>query len=188
MGNHSRSKVEERSIRISGYRAIQHLESLELVANRFNSSWPKLANRLQSLGFLRGIQVLSNRTSLFVSLDVETVQGIIAGRARRKKVPKWIGFGAAIPVLAALAFVPLGSSAPIQHHANAHKHDLDPCALDSISEWIQGAGESAEIKSLSASLLGGITVGTLECNGSRYSYTLGSEEPKRVLKLQKLDA
>lgn len=180
--------VESRSIRISGYRALQHLDALELVANRSNSSWPKFAKRLQVLGFLNGIETTGDRTSLFVSLDVETVQGILAGRARRKKIPIWMGFGAAIPVFMVLAFVPLGSKAPVEHRSTVSKHVSNPCALAAISEWIQGAGEQVEIKALSTSLMGGIEVGTLECKGSRYSYTLGSEEPKRVLKLQKLDS
>jgi hypothetical protein len=129
-----------------------------------------------------------NRVNLIVSEDLETVQRLLAGRASNSKLPKFALAGIGIPILAVLCVVPLGNVAKVSHPVKVSKKVIDTCSPDAISSWIEGAGESGYIKALSTSVLGGVTVGTLECKGSRYSYTLGSEEPKRVLKLQKLDS
>jgi hypothetical protein len=128
------------------------------------------------------------RVKLIVSEDLETVQRLLAGRATKSKLSKVFLAGIGVPIVALLSFVPLGSGASVTHPEKVSKNVIEPCSAQSISGWIEGSGESGVIKALSTSVLGGVTVGTLDCNGSRYSYTLGSEEPKRVLKLQKLDS
>ena len=188
MGNHSKTENSNRGVRISGYLAVQHLEALELTVSAGNNSWPKFANRLQSLGCLIGIEIRMKRIKFFVSEDLETVQRLLAGRASKAKLPKFVMAGVGVPVVAVLGFMPLAHEANAPRPVTISQKVIEPCSAHAISSWIQGAGESDEIKVLSTSVLGGVTVGTIECKGSRYSYTLGSEEPKRVLKLQKLNS
>ena len=188
MGNHSKTEISNHGVRISGYLAVQHLEALELTVSAGNNSWPKFANRLQSLGFLIGIEIRMKRIKFFVSEDLETVQRLLAGRTRKAKLPKFLLAGIGIPILAVFCAVPLGNISNVSQPMKVSKRVIEPCSPDAISSWIEGAGESGHISAISASVLGGVTVGTLECKGSRYSYTLGSEEPKRVLKLQKLNS
>jgi hypothetical protein len=188
MGNHSKSITVNAFARVAGYRVLQHVDGLELIANRKNNSWPKFANRLRSLGFLSGIQTQSKQTRLFVSVDFETIQGLLASHARKSRVSRSVIAGVAVPVAAILCFVPLGGKSVVQKPPKSLHKTAEPCSLEVIRKWIEGSDESNEIKALSTSVLGGVTVGTLECEDGRYSYTLGSEEPKRVLKLQKLDS
>ena len=188
MGNHLQTDTRDRGVRISGYLAVQLLDALELSVSVGNNSWPKFANRLQGLGLLIGIETRMKRVKLIVSEDLETVQRLLAGRASKAKLPKFVMAGIGIPVLAVLGFMPLAHEANAPRPVTISQKVIEPCSAHAISSWIQGAGESDEIKVLSTSVLGGVTVGTIECKGSRYSYTLGSEEPKRVLKLQKLDS
>jgi hypothetical protein len=188
MGNHSQTDMRIRGVRISGYLAVQHFEVLELTVLAGNNSWPKFANRLQSLGFLVGIDTRMKRIKLIVSEDFETVRRLLDGRASKSKLPKVFLAGIGVPIVALLSLVPLGSGASVSHPEKVSKKVIYPCSPNIISSWIEGSVESGVIKALSTSVLGGVTVGTLDCNGSRYSYTLGSEEPKRVLKLQKLDS
>ena len=188
MGNHAQAKFGNRAVRLSGYQAVQHFETLELTVSAGNNSWPKFASRLQGLGLLIGIETRMKRVKLIVSEDLETVQRLLAGRASKAKLPKFVMAGVGVPVVAVLGFMPLAHEANAPRPVTISQKVIEPCSAQAISSWIQGAGESDEIKVLSTSVLGGVTVGTIECKGSRYSYTLGSEEPKRVLKLQKLDS
>jgi hypothetical protein len=188
MGNHSQADMRIRGVRISGYLAVQYLDVLELNVSAGNNSWPKFANRLNGLGYLVGIETRMKRVKLIVSEDLETVRRLLDGRARKLKLPNFVMAGIGVPILVVLGFMPLGHMAKAPQPVTVSQKVIEPCSAQAISSWIEGSGESGVIKALSTSVLGGVTVGTLDCNGSRYSYTLGSEEPKRVLKLQKLDS
>ena len=188
MGNHTKQLRKNNGQRFRGYRVVQQLDFAEVIPNWGNSTWPKVANRFQSLGVLLRIDVNSKRPSLQVSIDSDSVRAMLSGRRRSRKAPKVAVLGLALPALLLLSAIQLGTKHPVQEKLIVVKTVINPCSPEIIGRWLQGAGESSEITPMGASVLGGVTVGTLKCNGSRYSYTLGSEEPKRVLKLQKLDS
>lgn len=188
MGNHTKLFTKNNGQRVRGYRVIQQLDFAEVIPNWGNSTWLKVANRFQSLGVLLNIDVNSKRPSLQVSIDSDAVRAMLSGRSRSRKAPKVAVLGLVLPALLLLSTIPLRTMHPTQKEIVVVKSVINPCSPETIGRWLQGAGESSAITPMGASVLGGVTVGTLKCNGSRYSYTLGSEEPKRVLKLQKLDS
>lgn len=188
MGNHAKNQTKPDRTRLKGYRVIQQLEGLELVPNPWNGSWLKFASRLQSLGALEYVDASSRTPKLYVSLDADVVKSMLSGRRIARRLPRVAAYGLILPVLLVLGVMPLGPKPSVQNDVVIPKTKINPCSPEVISQWLQGAGESQEITPLGTSVLGGVTVGTLECKGSRYSYTLGSEEPKRVLKLQKLNS
>lgn len=190
MGMHSQSIIANRGVRVAGFSAVQHADLLELFVDRGNNSWPKFAKRLQGLGYLLAVETRMTRVKLLLSVDLETVQRMLSGRKGKTKMPRYVLFAFAVPITVLLAFLPLGNSAKIATPVQVVKTEIRPCSQVAITNWIEGEGEgeSEVLKVLTTAVLGGVTVGTLECKGSRYSYTLGSEEPKRVLKLQKLDS
>lgn len=188
MGNHAKNQTKPDRTRLKGYRVIQQLEGLELVPNPWNGSWLKFASRLQSLGALEHVDASSRTPKLFVSVDASVIKSMLSGRRIARRFPKVAAFGLTLPVLLVLGVMPLGSKPSVQSDVVTSKIKINSCSPETIGKWLQGSGESQEIMPLGTSVLGGVTVGTLECKGSRYSYTLGSEEPKRVLKLQKLNS
>lgn len=188
MGSHVIQVPNDKATRIHGYKMHQRMKHLEVVPSRWNKSWPKLANRFQTIGVLKGLEISTKGTVMIVALELDAVAALIAGRRRKSNLRKVIGFSMLTPVLVIASFIPLKNGGVEQIPLKVATRPSEPCSLEALGRWLQGAGESEDIKIQGTSILGGVTVGTLDCKGSRYSYTLGSEEPKRVLKLQKLDS
>ena len=188
MGIHSIQVRKVDVIRLAGYKMTQLYEHVELVPRRWNKAWPKLADRFQSLGALKSLETGVQGIKIFVSLDLAVVEAMITGRRRPRRFPKVIAFGILVPVLILASLIPIKSGVVERIPEKVTTSSSQPCSLDAIGRWLQGTGETEDIKIQGTSVLGGVTVGTLDCKESRYSYTLGSEEPKRVIKLQKLDS
>lgn len=188
MGIHSKQVGKTGAIRVAGYKIFQHFDHVELMPSYWNKNWPKLASRFESLGALRGLETGAQGTKMIVDLDVRVIEGMISGRRLKRRFPRLIGFGLLVPVLVFASLLPLKNGIPERRPDKAALSANQSCSLDAVGRWLRGLGESEDIKMLGTSVLGGVTAGTLECKGTRYSYTLGSEEPKRVMKLQKLDS
>lgn len=188
MGIHSQQTEKAKGIRLAGYKINQQLDHVELIPSPWNKTWPKLASRFQSLGVLKGVLTQARGAKMIVALEPDAIVAMISKRHRKRQLPKIFAFGMLVPVLVLASLIPLKKGSTERIPAQVVKSVSQPCSLDIIGRWLQGAGESDYVKMLGTSVLGGVTAGTLECKGTRYSYTLGSEEPKRVLKLQKLDS
>jgi hypothetical protein len=188
MGIHSNPARKAEVLRMNGFKMTQRLDHVEVVPSRWNKAWPKLASRFQSLGVLKGFDVGARGATMAVGLELDVIEAMISGRQRKRRFPKVIGLGLLVPVLVFASLIPTKHGGDKRIPVKVSSAQSKSCSLDFVGRWLQGVDESEEIKILGTSMLGGVTAGTLECKGSRYSYTLGSEEPKRVLKLQKLDS
>ena len=187
MGNHSKHFTKNMGQKIQGYRIIQHSDFVEIIPNRWNQSWTRLAHRLQTLGVLLSLRESPHKPTLLVSIDGDEVLAILSGRRIKRRIPNVAAFGLALPALLMLGTIPLGSKPMVTSAVVPARSEVNKCAPETITKWLEGSGESLNVTPLSTSFLGGVTVGTLECQGSRYSYTLRSEDPKRVLRLQRLN-
>lgn len=188
MGIHLNQVRKADVIRKNGFKMTQHLDYVEVVPSRWNKAWPKLASRFQSLGALKGFETGARGTKMTVGLELDVIEAMIAGRRRKSRFPKALSFSLLVPVLVVASLIPMKKGEVERIPVKVSRSQTGPCSLDAIGRWLQDAGETEDIQIQGTSILGGVTVGTLVCKGSRYSYTLGSEEPKRVLKLQKLDS
>ena len=189
MGIHSNQVRKVDVIRMNGFKLTLHQDHVEVMPSHLNKAWPKLAGRFQMLGVLKGFETGAQGTKMIVGLELGVIETMISGQRRRKgRFRKALGISLIIPVLVVASLIPMKSGAVERIPVKVSTRQSEPCSLDAIGRWLQGAGESEDIKIQGSSVIGGVTAGTLDCNGSRYSYTLGSEEPKRVLKLQKLDS
>lgn len=188
MGMHANQVRKSDIVRMAGYKLTKQLDHVDLVPSKWNKSWPKLARRFQSLGALKGFETGTQGATMKIALELDVIQNMISGRGRKRRFPKALAIGLVVPLLVVASLIPIQKGDTERIALKVATRQTQPCSLEAIGRWLQGVGKSEEIEIRGTSVLGGVTAGTLECKGSRYSYTLGSEEPKRVLKLQKLDS
>lgn len=149
--------------------------------------WPALAKKLDNQGVLAGIELKSGRVSLTTSADLPLLRALVQGHGRKSKF---------VPIVSGLAlFVVIGATSFLTLVGNVKQGKIvkpdtvvNPCDYSMLRKWLTGTAENNHVQLKQSSILGGISSGVIECEGTRYSYTLGSEEPKRVLKLQELDS
>ena len=149
--------------------------------------WPVTASRLDKAGLLKSIQVCGNEVQLNSAADEEQVKQLLAGHRKSRKPKLRYLFVPLVPILVIASLLPLGHSMKgAAEHLSGVKQE---CSDEVISKWLEGGIQNVKQLSLiSTTVLGGVTSGTLQCKDSRYSYTLGSKEPKRVLNLKRLDS
>lgn len=150
-------------------------------------AWPILAKRLEIQGALRGVHFLNGKVFLRAEENGLHLSSLHRGHARKSKFKPFLLASLAIPVLVLAATTPLGSRDD-QSPLVLKQAVTNPCEEALLRNWLTTGSEDGDIKTIETSILGGVITGTFECLDTRYSYTLGSEEPKRVLKLQKLDS
>lgn len=146
--------------------------------------WLKSVKRLEALGYEAAVSLTGRTAKVKTNATIKTIQEVLKGYRSKKMLLVW--FLAPISALGLLAFK------PVYHVTKKATHKavqvIDFCSTQSLESWlISGSGDTtAEL--LESSSMGGVTAGLLECNGKRYSYTLELKEPKRVLKLERLDS
>lgn len=174
-------------LKARGFRAKQSKGLVEIRSTLTGIAWPVLAKRLEIQGAFKEVRFQNGKVFLSAEENGLHLSSLHRRHARNSKVKPFILAGLAIPILVVLTTTPLGSKVD-QSEISHQEAERNPCEDAQLRKWLTTGNEEADIKSLETSLLGGVISGTLECLESRYSYTLGSDEPKRVLKLQKLDS
>lgn len=187
MGLHIQSNALRKPLRLGGFRVVVLEEYIEVYGGPFCVPWPILARKLDGQGWLVRVLKANGKVSLQVSCSSDDLRALILGRRKRSRFPKPISIASVITVLTVAAMIPIGANR-VDRRPSSLKNVASPCTSEGITSWLQESQSLAEARVLEASEIGGVTAGTLECKGSRYSYTLRSEEPKRVLKLLKLDS
>ena len=174
--------------RISGLRLNTNQLNTRIRHGFLSKPWPQLANKLDSLGWLESISITNGEVLIDSVADPNLISQVIAGHRTKSKIHKPMVLSIAVVVLIVLSLIPLGKSPKVVPKQVASAK-LSPCSDSLIEQWLEGhLIKGSPIKALDTSILGGVTAGIVECKGARYSYTLGSKEPKRVLNLRKLDS
>jgi hypothetical protein len=62
------------------------------------------------------------------------------------------------------------------------------CTVDKIKGWLEAEASNPVLTLVHEVQVGGVKAGTLTCNSILYSYAIELSEPRRVLKLEKLDS
>jgi hypothetical protein len=185
------TRVSQRSgttkVKAKGLNAIATDGQVEITSKLIGFAWPILAKRLEIQGALNGILLRKGKVFLRAEEIGFHPSSLHRGHARKSKFKPFLLASLAIPVLVLAATTPLVSASEKSDRRPKQAVNT-PCAEDQLRNWLTTGNDGGEIKTLETSLLGGVISGTFECLDARYSYTLGSEEPKRVLKLQKLDS
>lgn len=188
MGNRVAQRKKTQRINSRGLSLEFGLKGTTLWSGFRGRPWPVVARRLDLMGQLRAIKYSSGRVVMVTNSDPEDIVSSLGGHRTpaKARISNW-WLPILIPVLGALCLVPLGShKAPVINKRNGA---VNPCSVTSIENWLTGnSNNPSKIKMLDSSVLGGVTSGLLECDGVRYSYALGSKEPKRVLNFRKLDS
>jgi hypothetical protein len=150
-------------------------------------AWPVTASKLDKVGLLKSIQFSGNEVQLSSAADEDQVKRLLTGHRKSRKLRLRYLLVPVIPAVVTASLVPLG---PAQNVATEHLSlAKQECSDELITKWLEGNDQKAShLNLISTTVLGGVTSGTLQCKDSRYSYTLGSKEPKRVLNLKRLDS
>jgi hypothetical protein len=187
MGTRVRQSSSATKVKAKGLNARSTDGLVEISPTLTGFAWPILAKRLEIQGALKGVHFHKGRVFLRAEEDGLHLPSLHRRHARKSKLKPFVLASLAIPVVVLAATLPLGSRSD-ESNRNQKQVVTNPCGEDQLRNWLTTGNDGGEIKTLEASLLGGVISGTFECLDARYSYTLGSEEPKRVLKLQKLDS
>lgn len=186
MSSHSREQSPRQFKRLKNVRIERTQQGSQLYFGQLYGSWPALAKRLNACGYKTTPNYSRSRISLSTDARVEEVLSLLKGRREvRNPKGKWLVFSTAAlaPVLLVTLF------------ASKHEAKMEPevvpktrsCSADKIKDWLETETSSTDMTLLDGVLLGGVRVGTLTCDNTRYSYALELTEPGRVLKLEKLD-
>jgi hypothetical protein len=188
MGNHAALKIKTNWMNFAGYQLQNGDRSMHIRTRGWSHAWPVLAHKLEKHQALKGLEPsVGGGVTLVAELTETTLMNLLSShRAQSKKLKAWL-IGLILPMIALLAFIPLGGG-EVQSKKITISQPIDPCGVPTLEAWLMGTGTVVEARLEKSTSLGGVVVGTLECKGSRYSYTLGSKEPKRVISLKKLDS
>lgn len=157
----------------------------EISFGGFTTGWLKFVKRLNVLGFSTVVSMNGGYAKVITNAGVETVK--VLARICRSKTPFLFLALIMVPLVALAVFHP--EIKPVKKVSKKMEViAVDHCATKLISEWLEtGVGDSSATL-LESNSIGGVTSGLVECEGKRYSYTLELSEPKRVLKLDRLDS
>jgi hypothetical protein len=141
---------------------------------------------MHSLQVLKSLELSKNGVILHSSLNTPTLSNQLAGHRKKGQKFSYLFAIPLVAILLAAACIPLGNQPlPVARVASKPK---DKCEANLLNDWLLGKVGLDYVKMGKASSLGGVTSGVLTCNGSRYSYALGTIGTKRVLNLLKLNA
>ena len=187
MGNHSASTSKGTWTHCAGYLINAGDQFTVLRTRQLTQSWPVIAKKLDDQGRLENLRFSEGQVTLATRLSSHTLENLLKGHAKPKATKKALAIALMVAALGVFASIPLGQSQVTLKPKPIVKAS-DPCRISMLQDWLLGTKSIEEPRLGKTSVLGGVTVGTIECNGSRYSYTLGSKEPKRVLNLKKLNS
>jgi len=151
----------------------------------FARAWPSLAKGFRSRGFKVSPKIVGNRVQLHVNSSLEEAVAIAAGRSKVKK-PKLFIVAAASTALASV--IALAAFVPSPAVNSLEKVKPLPCSPEIITVALESESTESAISLENELKIGGVASGTVACGDTRYSYALELKEPKRVLKLEKLDS
>lgn len=188
MGNRVAQPRNIQRINVRGLTLEVGLDGTSLWSGLRGIPWPVFARRLDLMGQLKALNYASGRVVMVTNCEADDVVSSFGShrtRAKSKTGKRWLLI--LIPVLFVLSMVPLG---PSPNSINPRpKAVVNQCSVTAIENWLAGKfPTSSKVKVLESAVLGGVTSGLLECDQVKYSYALGSKEPKRVLNLRKLDS
>ena len=155
---------------------------------RLGIGWPQLALKLDKLGFNSEISTEGKRLTINTNAKLTELRSMVLGRKLRSKPIKYVMFISLALAIALLAFWPVGAARLPVKHIRSVPPVSQTCGNSEIENWLRGVEDSNDISIVRSSNLGGVNVGTLDCRGARYRYTLESNGSKRVLNLVKLDS
>lgn len=171
----------------AGFRVTEVQGLTELRTTIFSKSWPRIAQKFHDFGVLQELKSRGRNTTFVLGADKEQVVRILSGRSKKPKGRNRVAIWSSIAAVVIASLFPLGNQAKGLSPVQQVKQISQTCSATEVSQWLRGDLESNRITISNTSVIGGVTSGTLVCETARYSYTLGSEEPKRVLKLQRLN-
>ena len=151
----------------------------------FAKAWPSLAQGLRSRGFQVSPKLSGNRVQLFANSSLEEAVAIASGRCKEGKPKLFIFAGAAISMASAIA---IAAFVPSPEVNSLEKFKPLPCSPEIIIVALESESTESAISLERELKIGGVASGTVTCDDTRYSYALELKEPKRVLKLEKLDS
>jgi hypothetical protein len=124
---------------------------------------------------------------LHVSTDLDTFLALLEPRSSRGKRHnlKFVAVTSGLGLVFAAVLVPLPTP---EAKPRLELKESNPCSLAEIKKAISGATEDSKIEFLGAETFGGVTSGSLLCEGLKYSYALESKGLERVLKVRRLDS
>ncbi len=144
-----------------------------------------IAKRFVSLGFDAIPKLNGTSVELLTNASFEEAVSVVTGRRRASNSRPFLLASVALGTLLPLALVSAVSGSQAQTVKPRPK--IDQCSSQSISLALQSEAAKTSVNVEKEYVIGGVKVGSLTCNGARYSYALELNESKRVLKLEKLD-
>lgn len=187
MGNHVATFSNRTWTRFRTFRLMPNESRTKLRVGAIGVAWPVVAKRLEIQGHLGALEHDGNYVLMSSKLNESDLKANLQRHRKVKPARKiWIIIPS-LMLIAIISCIPLGEE---KHAIEAHPaiQIREDCDTSLIGSWLLGEGDFSYLKLGKSSSLGGVVVGTLECKGERYSYTLGSRDPKRVLNLRKLDS
>ena len=144
-----------------------------------------IAKRFVSLGFDAIPKLNGARVELLTNARFDEAVSVVAGRRRVSNSKRFLLASVVLGTLLPLALVSAVSGSQAQIVKPRLK--IDQCSPQRISLALQSEVAKTHVNVGKEYVIGGVRVGSLTCNGARYSYALELNESKRVLKLEKLD-
>ena len=187
MAEHLRQKVQIPQIRILGIRLSETHRGTLITFSTFQPVWTKLSQRLSDFGFEVIPELVGKRVRLVTNATPNQIRGFLEGHTD-KKSSSTRALLFAIPSLIILAGCVTMVSPTAETKAETRALPIERCTLTRLTKWLEANEKVAGIEITDELGLGGVISGTLTCDEARYSYTLELSEPKRVIKLLKLDS
>ena len=151
----------------------------------FARAWPSLAKGFRSRGFTVSPKIVGARVQLQVNSSLEESVAIASGRSKVRKPKFFIVASSATALASAIA---IAAFVPSPEVNSLEKFKPLPCSPEMITVALESESTESAISLEREFKIGGVASGTVTCDDTRYSYALELQEPKRVLKLEKLDS
>jgi hypothetical protein len=161
-------------------------ELLEIKFAPHFKSWPKLVRRLEIQGSSCEVKLVGKTLSVITTAELQHIQTLLGNRRLIKK-PKLRLFLVA-PVLVLLGAFSL-SLRPQNYSTQLKAESItnDECGIEYLSNAIISDSPNPNLLERTSSSLGGIESGTFFCAEAKFGYTLELKEPKRLIRMLKLD-
>ena len=173
--------------KLRGFKMVTSLTRTSIQGRSGGAAWPIAAYRLDQVGYLHGLSLDKGAVAMESEADPELIATVLTGHRAKPRTRRVLLVIAIVPILIVFGVIPLGRSSVVSHRKQVAQ--TVPCSAEQLTKWLEGGNTSdPKVKLRGATILGGVTAGVIECGQSRYRYTLGSKEPKRVLNLVKLDS
>jgi hypothetical protein len=130
-------------------------------------------------------KIVGARVQLQVNSSLEESVAIASGRSKVRKPKFFIVASSATALASAIAFTVF---APTPQVNSFERQKPSPCSPEIITVALESESTQSAISFEREFTIGGVAAGTVTCKDTRYSYALELKEPKRVLKLEKLDS